>query len=76
MMKNMLLWKSGIWVHYCAMQFASLKDVIHTTTRGQERCQSIGITILTGSDAPMMTAQVNIYLRVRCVGYTEKEESC
>ncbi len=33
---------------------------------------SIGITILTGSNAPIMTPQVNIYL---CVGYTEKEES-
>ncbi len=34
---------------------------------------SIGITILTGSNAPMMTAQVSIYLCVGCVGYTEKE---
>ncbi len=33
-MKNRLLWKSGIRVHY----YASLKDVIHTTTRGPERC--------------------------------------
>ncbi len=34
---------------------------------------SIGITILTGSNSPVMTEQVKIYL---CVGYTEKEESC
>ncbi len=34
---------------------------------------SIGITILTGSNAPVMTEQVKIYL---CVGYTEKEDSC
>ncbi len=32
---------------------------------------SIGITILTGSNAPVMTEQVKIYL---CVGYTEKKE--
>ncbi len=37
---------------------------------------SIGITILTSSDAPMMTEQVSIYLHVGCVGYAEKEESC
>ncbi len=28
------------------------------------------------SNAPMKTAQVNIYLCVGCVWYTEKEESC
>ncbi len=34
---------------------------------------SFGITILTGSNAPMITGQVNICLYVGRVGYTEKE---
>ncbi len=45
----------------------------HNNQRSGKMTMSIGITILTDIDAPMMTARVNICL---CVAYTEKDESC
>ncbi len=48
--------------HLGALSYASLKDVIHATTRGQGRCQCL----LALLDALMVTAQVKIC--VECVG--------
>ncbi len=68
-MKNRLLWKSGNgYINVC--QFERCDP--YNNQRSGNMPMSIGNTILTGSGAPMMTAQVNIYLRVRCVGYTER----
>ncbi len=60
--------------HLGTLLNASLKDVIHATGKMP---MSISITILTDSDAPIMTAQVNLLMFGMCeVQYTEKEESC
>ncbi len=53
-MKNRLLWKSGIYIIVC--QFERCDPF--NNQRSGKMLMSIGITILTGSDAPMKTAQV------------------
>ncbi len=60
-MKNRLLWN----IIVCQFEICDP----YNNQRSGKMPMSTGLTILTGSDAPMMTAQVNIYL---CEGYTEK----
>ncbi len=56
------------------MEVRHLGTLLYASLKQPEKMpMSIGITILTGSNSPMMTAQVNIYLCVGCVRYTEKE---
>ncbi len=71
-MKGRLLWKSGILLNFCRLCQFERCDPFNNHRSGKMP-MSIGITILTGSNAQMMITQVNIYL---CVGYTEKDESC
>ncbi len=81
-------WKQWGWWQWWRIGCCGSQAFGHIIEYQFERCDqynnqrsgkmpvSISITILTGSNAPMMTAQVNIFLCLGCVGHTEKEESC